>query len=282
VVETCGVRDAGEPVGPVTVEVQVYPAAQHLLECRVAPGEPLVLPSRDVAAAPPPSTCRVECDGEARDARAWTACWQALHQRVGHGMEQLLNAWARVAAVEHPRLEATVTTLAGTSTLAWGYREDGVSNAFMRLEGQFDVVACTVDLTLSGELSDGPARARVRLRAQGRSELRGNIARQASTTGLDQALGSAVAQWRFPISIEVEPVAGAEMATLIAEGPAVPAALVGSAGLRPRGDGGCEWFFSLLLEQVSLGTRRIDPVIGSSSRSRPLLPALTLVDWSSG
>jgi hypothetical protein len=280
-IETCGVRDAGEPIGPVAIDVRVYPCAQTLLECRVPSGTALVLPSRGAAAGLASSACRLECDGEARDARAWVGAWQGLQQQVGQGLEKLLNAWAREAGLDNARLEATVSALAGTSVLTWGYREEDSASAFMRIEGQLDLMACSVDLTMTGELVDGGARARLRLRVQGHSELRGALARVSAAVALDAALEPAAVKWRFPLVVEVEPAASPDMMSLVAAGPALPGAIVGSAGLRGRADGGCEWFFSLRLEPTSIGTSRLDPVTGVSSRSRALLPALSLVEWSS-
>jgi hypothetical protein len=281
-IETCGVRDAGEPVGPLTVEARVFPAVQHRLECQVPAGEVRVLPLRGEAAAAPMPACHVERDGAVADGQAWVAAWRALHKQLAEGLEKLLNTWARVGGIDEPCLEATLTALAGSSALTWGYREEGVSSAFMRLEGQLQLIACALDLTLSGQLSEGPARARVRLRAQGRSELQATLARLSSTTPLDAALASAQASWRFPLEVEIEPVASAEMSSLIFSGPPQGGALLGSAGLRPRAAGGCEWFFRLQVEAAAISVTRVDPVFGSMRRTRQMLPAMSLVEWSSG
>lgn len=281
-VETCGARAAGQPIGPIGVEVQVFPSAQVLLECRVPPLPPLALPAAGVAPAPAAAAaCRLECDGVAADAQAWTRAWQALAQRVAQGMERLLAAWSGTASLDQPRLEANVSALAGTSLLTWGCKEEGPADVVVRLEGQMDA-ACALDITLSGELTDGTSRARLRMRAQGRSDLRSTLSRASRAVDLAGALAAASASWRFPFEIDVEAVVGAGLASLVAQGPALPGALVGSAGLRPRDDGGCEWFFSLGVEPAMLATACLDPVLGVSTRSRALLPALALVEWSSG
>ena len=61
-------------------------------------------------------------------------------------------------------------------------------------------------------------------------------------------------------------------------------ALVGEAGLRPRttGGSGWEWFASLRIEPVAVPLTLTDPLLGSLSRSLPLLPALTLLNWCLG
>lgn len=283
-IDSCGVRDYGAPIGPLVVELHVYPAAQHWLECRIGAAETMHLPAKGPPPAPASVACRLERDGQPLDASAWTSAWQSLQQRIAAGLEQLLNAWARVAGVENPRLEAQLSALHGSAALTWGYREDGAAAAFVRLEGQIDMLACVAEVALAGEIADGAARARVRLRAHGRCELRTALARLSAATALDAALAPAVAQWRFPFELDVEPVAGTEPATLgpATDRPSLAGALLGSAGLRPRGDGGCEWFFSLRCEPASLATTRSDPLFNASTASRALLPALALVEWGSG
>jgi hypothetical protein len=283
-IDNCGVRDYGAPIGPLAIELLVYPAAQHWFECRIGAASPMQLPAKGPTPEPTSVACRLERDGQALDTSRWTSAWQTLQQRITAGMELLLNTWARVAGVENPRLDAQLSALQGVAAMTWGYREDGVETAFVRLEGQIDMLACVADLTLAGEIADGPARARLRMRARGRCDLRTALARQSSALPLDAALAPAIAQWRFPFELDVEPVAGSGPVTLgpATDRPSLTGALLGSAGLRPRGDGGCQWFFSLRCEPGSLATTRFDPLFNGATTSRALLPALVLVDWSSG
>ena len=109
---------------------------------------------------------------------------------------------------------------------------------------------------------------------------------QLGDTGQEgQDLKSVLRTWRFPFTLEIEPLAGSEPLTLSAAAGPLPVsgALVGECGLRARGDGGGQqWFFALRAEPVAIVTEVSDPVLGGSRKTRKIFPALSLVDWSAG
>jgi hypothetical protein len=111
------------------------------------------------------------------------------------------------------------------------------------------------------------------------------IAQLGEQAAEGQGLKAAQRTWRFPFTLEIEPLSGAEPATLGAAPVPVPitGALVGECGLRPRADAaGQQWFFALRLEPVTVVTETSDPLLGGARQTRNILPALALVDWSAG
>ena len=240
-------------------------------------------------AEPPPApqavACRLEADGVARDATVWQRGWAALQPQFRQGMERLFNAWARVMDGNSARLEVEAAPLSGQAGLTWGWRRTALATVAMRTEGQLDLLACAIDLRLSGEIAVGAARGRITLACKGRSELRMAVAQigEASTDGQD--LGAVKRSWRFPFTLDIETVAGGELATLYANTlpEAMLGAIAGECGLRLRPDGqGQQWYLTLKLEPVTLALVSADPLLGASRQQRTMLPAMPLVDWSAG
>ena len=200
-------------------------------------------------------------------------------------MERLFNAWARVMDGNSARLEVEAAPLSGQAGLTWGWRRTALATVAMRTEGQLDLLACAIDLRLSGEIAVGAARGRITLACKGRSELRMAVAQigEASTDGQD--LGAVKRSWRFPFTLDIETVAGGELATLYANTlpEAMLGAIAGECGLRLRPDGqGQQWYLTLKLEPVTLALVSADPLLGASRQQRTMLPAMPLVDWSAG
>ncbi|MCE9660227.1 MAG: hypothetical protein K8R60_16835 [Burkholderiales bacterium] len=284
-VASCGLRDAGAPFGDVAMEVRVYDAAQWLTEVRHPAWEPMVWPGSAEGEAAPSATCKLEKDGAADDASAWQRSWRDLHAAFRGGMEKLYNEWARVLDNPASRLEVEASPLVGQAGVTWGWRRTSAASVTMRTEGALDLLALSLELRLSGELVDGPARSRIRVHCKGRSELRMTLAQLGDKGQEGQDLKSVLRTWRFPFTLEIEPLAGAEPLTLsAAAGPmAIGGALVGECGLRPRGDAvGLQWFFALRAEPVAIITETSDPVLGGTRKARKIFPALSLVDWSAG
>jgi hypothetical protein len=200
-------------------------------------------------------------------------------------MERLYNEWARVLDNEASRLDVEASPLVGQAGVTWGWRRTSASTVVMRTEGALDLLALSIELRLSGELVEGPSRSHIRIHCKGRCELRTAIA-QLGAKGLEgQDLKSVLRTWRFPFTLEIEPLAGAEPSTLSAAAGPMPitGALVGECGLRARGDGGgVQWFFALRAEPVQIVSEISDPLLGGSRRTRKIFPALSLVDWSAG
>ena len=285
-VASCGLRDAGAPFGNVALKVAVYPAAQWLTEVRHAAWAPMLWPAPSDPAAPAAAaTCRLERDGQPVDASAWQSAWMAFNGAFRKGMDRLFNDWTRVLDGQSTRLEVEASPLVGQAGLAWGWKRTGASTVAMRTQGVLDLLALSIDLRLSGELVEGAARSRIRIHCKGRSELRMAISQLGAEAPDGQDFKSAMRNWRFPFLLEIEPLAGAEPATLTAAAVPVPitGALVGECGLRVRADGGGQqWFFALRIERVSVVTETSDPLLGGARQTRKIFPAMTLVEWSAG
>ena len=286
-VTSCGLRDAGAPFGPLAIELQVYPAVQWLTELRHAAFPTMSWPTATAAepAVQHALACRLEADGVVRDASVWQRGWAALQPQFRQGMEKLFNAWVRGMDGSSARLEVEAAPLSGQAGFTWGWRRTAPSTVTMRTEGQLELLACAIDLRLSGEVAVGSARARIALACKGRSELRMAVAQLGEAGADGQTLAAVKRSWRFPFSLEVETLAGGGLTTLSAQTPpeAMLGALSGECGLRLRPDGqGQQWFFTLRLEPVTLVLVATDPVLGASRHRRTLLPALPLVDWSAG
>ena len=285
-IASCGLRDAGAPFGVVALKVHVYPATQWLTEVRHPAWQAMLWPAPAPAeAAVPGVTCSLEKDGAPDDASAWQRAWAGLHTAFRSGLERLYNEWARVLDAQATRLEVEASPLVGQAGLTWGWRRTSASTVVMRTEGALDLLALSIELRLSGELVDGTARSRIRIHCKGRSEMRMTIAQLGDQAAEGQSLKAALRTWRFPFTLEIEPLAGVEPATLSAAAVPMPitGALVGECGLRVRADGGGQqWFFGLRSEPVTVVTEISDPVLGGARQARKVFPAMTLVEWSAG
>ncbi len=282
---SCGLRDHGAPLGEVSTHVLSYPADQWLLEWRHAARPAATWPDTAARPAPPSAACRLERDGIAQDARGWQAGFAALHEAFDAAMDQLLLAWERTSGAAQARLDAEPALFTGQAGLTWGWREGprGLAESpLMRLEGWLDCIACGLDLQLSGEIALGGSRARVRLHAKGSTPLRTRVQRDRAEPPWPEALANAKVAFRYPFELDVDPLAVPELAAFYPVAP-LSGALVGEAGLRPRlGGSGVQWFLTLRVEPVSTTVLIHDPILGDKLEPRPLLPALTLLDWSLG
>jgi hypothetical protein len=281
---SCGLRDAGAPFGEVAIALQVFPATQWLVELRHG-GFPAVSLPGPAAMAGPAAVCKLEADGVARDASVWQRGWTGLQPQFHAGMEKLFNAWARQVEGNSARLEVEASPLVGQAALTWGWRRVEPGRVAMRTAGQIDLLACAIELRLSGELALGSARARVVLSCKGRSELRMPVEQLGDEADEDKSLAAVKRSWRFPFTLEVEPLAAGGLAMLNAltapEG--TLGAIVGECGLRPRPDGkGQQWYFTLRVDPCTVTLACADPITGTSRRQRTLLAAAPLVDWGAG
>jgi len=284
-IASCGLRDAGAPFGDVAMELRVYDAAQWLTEVSNPAWEPMVWPAPSEAVPAPTATCKLEKDGAPVDVAAWQKSWRELQGAFRAGMEKLYNEWTKALDNDASRLEVEASPLIGQAGVTWGWRRASASSVEMRTEGALDLLALSIDLRLSGELVEGSARSRIRVLCKGRSELRTTVAQVGAKAQEGRDLKSALRTWRFPFTLEIDPLDGAEPSTLSAAAGPMPitGALVGECGLRGRGDGGgLQWFFALRAEPVTIVSEVVDPVLGSARRTRKMIPALLLVDWSAG
>jgi hypothetical protein len=284
-IASCGLRDAGAPFGEVSMEVRVYDAAQRLAELSHPAWEPMVWPAPAEAAAASAATCRLEKDGTPVDVAAWQKSWRGLQGAFRAGMERLYTEWARSLDNPTARLEVEASPLVGQAGITWGWKRTAASEVAMRTEGVLDLLAFSLELRLSGELVEGAARARIRVHCKGRSELRTKIEQLGAKGTEGSDLKSVLRSWRFPFTLEMEPLAGVEPSTLTAASGAMPitGALVGECGLRGKGEGGgLQWFFALRAEPVTVVSAITDPLLGTARRTHKMVPALLLVDWSAG
>ena len=217
-----------------------------------------------------------------------------LDTATAQGLKALADAWQALPGLVSPRLEARLGLLLGQASVSWGWHfgADGLAGpALMRVLGRLAQQACLAELELGGELAGGPAapawladtRTRLTLRFNGQAELRQVLSREQAAPDLAEVLGTAVARWRFPADLLLEPLATDAGRIVQPAGP-VTGALVGEAGLRPRttGGSGFEWFANLRLEPVALPLVLDDPLLGRLHQTLDLLPALTLLQWRLG
>jgi hypothetical protein len=281
---SCGIRDAGAPLGGMEIALQVHPATQRLTEVRHGAMPPQAWPEPPPPQAVPAATaCRLELDGVEQPVPVWLKAWQSLQPQCRSGLESLFNAWARQMSGTTARLEAETSPLVGQAGLAWGWQHGDDGAVLMRLQGEIDFAALMLDLRLSGDIEWAGSRARVSLRAQGRTDWRMHLDQRGETAPEGQGLAQAKCSWRHPVMLSVDAISGDHPA-LLSAGPLpepLRGAVVGECGLRPRPDGkGQQWFYRLALEPVNLNLLRHDPLSGVQRQQRELLPAHTLIDWS--
>lgn len=284
--ETCGLRDEGDALGVLATMVAVLPAEQWWVELqRAAPTPQAVLPGPR-AWARGATRVRLERDGAPQDGAALTRHFeQGLDGDLAVGVQKLAAAWEQVAGLAAPSFDATLGLLGGRFSATWGWRHgDGGLDvaALLRLVALFELQACEAELQFGGELQLGGLRSRVVLRAAGKAPLRAELRHESALPPLAERMGAAQAQWRFPFTLALDPIAADDPGLLQAAGP-VSGALVGEAGLRPctSGSSGWEWFARLRVEPVAVPLHVVDPLLGDLQRVQPLLPALVLLDWKS-
>ena len=286
-IEVCGLRDEGEPIGPVQVLVSVWPVTQWWLDLqRAAPETQSVLPGPRAWHAPR-SRCRIERDGIAQDGAALQQQFETgLDGAAAVGLQALAAAWESLPGLASVRMDAMLGLLVGKASMTWGwaYGPGGLDgSALMRVVAQLDLNGCLADLQLGGELALLGTRSRLTLRLAGQAALRQRVQHDTPTPPLSEVLLGVVTRWRFPIALTLEPLANGAGSVLQLAAPAT-GALVGEAGLRPctKGCSGWEWFVGLRLEPVTVRVQITDPLLGQQQLLQPLLPALTLVNWSLG
>ena len=282
---TCGLRDEGDPIGPLVATASVLPAEQWWVELQRAQPNPQVILPGPRSWTRAATRCRVECEGRADDGAALKRQFEdGLDAEVAVGVQKLAAAWEQVPGLGQPGLEATLGLLVGRASMTWGwqYAPGGLdAAALMRVVARFEMRACEVDLQLSGELALAGTRSRLALRAAGQVPLKLELRREAPEPGLAEVLTGAVASWRLPFTLALDPIAG-DTASLLQPAAAPTGAFVGEAGLRPRlsGGSGFEWFARLRVEPVALPVVASDPLLGLHRQTLALLPALSLLDWS--
>lgn len=285
-VESCGIRDQGVPLGPQRTRVTVYAADQYLFRSRRVGGTSWQFGPENAQHLVPATgaACRLERNGTDLAHQRWTEGFDSgLRQALTSGLARLQVAWQQAAAAA--TLQAEEKVLSGRAELAWGWREGSGGLAappLMRFDADIDM-GLEFSLELQGEVTQGPARARLQLRAAGREPLRFRARRDTDAAPLLPALLPARAWARWTFSASFEPLVSADGSLWVRLGPC-SGALVAEAGLRPRLSGGSGWEFFLRMdvEPIMLPVTVHDPVLGQVRRTLALLPAMNLVDWSLG
>ena len=286
-IEVCGLRDEGDPVGSLSTQVWVWPAAQWWLELQRA--QP---PAQAILPGPRPwarglTRCRVERDGQAQDSTPLKQQFEdGLDAALAVAVQKLAAAWEALPGLATPTFDAGLGLLAGKAAITWGWRAGPAglgSRALMRVQALFEMQGCQAELQFGGEFVLAGTRSRITLRAAGQAAFNQRLQRELPEPPLLDALLPALVRWRFPFELSLEPLAS-EQGTLLQQAGPVGGALVGEAGLRPctRGSSGWEWFAGLRVEPVLVPLQVCDPVLGPVSVLQPLLPALKLIDWGLG
>jgi hypothetical protein len=267
----CGIREAGAAFGAISLAARAYPRTPWRLALQHGPwaGTQWPEPQPQVPAA---LALELLSDGRALPTQPWQAQWLSLQTQWRAGLEKLFNAWAK--ALEAPALEDKSRLLDGEAQLAWAWR-DMEGQVLMQTAGRLNWTALNLDLRLTGQLRVGDALAELRLQAFGE-------ARWQQEVKPDTPLEELVCSWQFPIALQLLPRIGSAPA-LIGLRPGPAGAISGKAGLRPRPDGrGWQWFCKVEVEPLVLPLSTLDPLLGERREPKPLLPALTLLDWSAG
>lgn len=269
-ISSCALRDHGAPLGTVQTQVHSYPADQWLLELRHSSG---------------PAACRLERDGVLQNSQGWQQGLSQLHQRFQEGCEQLMLAFERTSGATRTHLDIEPTLMSGQASFSWGWCEGPqglTSPPVMRLQASLDLMAFALTLQLSGELSLAGAKARLHLRTQGSTPMRAHLLRDQSETEWPQALAPSVLTLRYPFELELDPIVTPDHVCMHPSTPAT-GAIVGEAGVRAKpGGAGVQLYMHLRVEPTATTLTIHDPLLGGSRQARPLLPAMTLLDWSLG
>ena len=284
-VHSCGLRESGTPMGDLDLVVAAYPGEQHLMTWRRDPWPVLAWPEATTTQPLPATDLRLERDGSALDAAAWKAGFAALDEQLVQGLGRLASAWERTSGVTQGRLEAEPRLLCGHAAITWGWAErpQGLLAApYLRIAGALDLIACQLNLRFSGALVLGGSLSRLGLHCAAAEPMQAAWERHPDDADPQALLATAKAGFRQPFVLVVESAARDELAILNAAGP-VTGALVGSCGLRMRPEGtGLQWFATLSVEPASVAMHLHDPLLGTEEIVHPLLPALSLLDWSLG
>jgi hypothetical protein len=286
-VQVCGLRDDGDSLGSQSTQLWAWPAEQWWVEIKreAASAQPVV--AGRSPAQPARTACRVESDGQPRDARGLRRGFeQGLDAATDGALQRLLAVLEGIDGLSAPRLDGLLAPLAGRAALTWGWCLDpmGMGAApFMRLLGEIEMQACQAALVAEGELAFDDGRARLVLRCEAAAPLSVTLRREGAAVPLLASLQPARRQFALPWTAELTPLATATGTLMQAAGPCT-GALVGEAGLRPRTSGGSgfEWFATLRLEAASLPLRLFDPTLGTRQSTHRLWDAQPLLDWSLG
>ena len=284
---TCGLRDAGVPVGDVQTFVWAYPADQWLFAMQRTARAVQEWPRASSAQQGQPAQgtrIRIERDGVAVAAKAWVGAFDdALDAALLQGLDAVFTGWQ--ASTTDASMRASTSLMVGAASFTWGWREDRAGlgeRPVMRVEGELDLVHA-VDWVLTGEVLLAGTRTRVRLLLQGEVPWRRQFRREAAAPGLADTLMPLSAAWQLGYRLEFDPVATDEGAVWSEVAPCT-GSINGEVGLRPRASAGSgwQWFARIESGPVAVQVSLHDPVLGRIRKTLALLPAVKVLDWSAG
>ena len=284
---TCGLRDEGIPFGVLQTYIYAYQAHQYFFTWNREPSDELSWPraiDRAEGNLQGRTKCRAERDGRPIPCSDWEHGFDvSLNNAVVSGLDRLFSAWQQTTQVA--AMKSTMSLLNGHAALTWGWREGAqglVGLPFMRLAGELDLNNL-ISLELSGEVTVGETRTRVRLFVQGECPARQILKRESELPGLFEVLSELTMRWKLKFQLEFDPLA-VETASLWCEAGPCSGSLNGEIGLRPKisGGSGWQWFVRLHTDAVSVPIGICDPVLGLTFKTVPLLPSMDLLNWSIG
>jgi len=284
-VPSCGLRDDGVPLHEIKLQLWAYSAWQWLFTLERQALQGFELP--DPKSAPPavlPTKCRLERDGVRLPSEPWEQGFdQGLREKLGQGLQRLLEAWQ--PNVQQPKLRADVGLFDGRAALTWGWREGAhglAGTPVQRVVAELDLAA-QLELFLGGQVEYAGAKAQLRLRVHGNARLQTRIERLHAEPTVLEAMAGAVLRWRWPVTLEFDPMAEESGVVFSEVGPCT-GAVVGSLGLRPSPllGGAWEWYATLALEPVATRVVVHDPLLGRSESRLALIGSVALLDWSLG
>lgn len=283
--QCCGLRDTGMPAGALQTWLWCYRAEQYLMAfARATPLEAQWPRAQQAAPACAASSMAYERDGMPLPTHAWLqGLDQALPQQLLQGLDRLFAHWS--AGTQNPAMRASVGLMQGHAALTWGWRESAqglAEPAWMRVAGEIEL-AHQFDLELSGELTLGVTRTRMRLSLKGTLPWACSLQREDAQTELMQTLLGAGARGQLAFQIAFDPIA-VEEGAMVSSMAGCTGQLGLECGLRPRsqGGGGRQFFVRMHTTPVAVAVAVHDPVLGQLRKSLALLPATPLLDWSLG
>jgi len=281
---TCGLRSFGAPLGQQEAQISVYPSDQWLADFVVPSQTALQWPSSSAHATSAPARIRYECDARPQPTTHWDADWAKLTPKLIEGVDAWFNALLRHEQFTNTQLSVDPQLMHGQATWTWGARElvtaEG-SVGFLRVVSFVRMVACASQVHLQTELKHSGAHARIHLQASGRALLEADVSHEALEPPLPPTMAAVKSQWHFPWVARVESLSSPQLASMTLGAGSALGGLVGEAGLRPRPNGqGWQWYCQLKLEPATLQLVLNDPLLGLTTVTQTLWPAMVLLDWS--
>lgn len=284
--ETCGLRAAGAPMHRQEARLAIWPATQWLSMLRNPPQPEMRWPDASSPTVGTPPVLTLQCDDQPVPVPAWQKDWERLESALREGLSRWGRSLQRDQLLDNVRMRVMPGLMHGQSLWTWGARERVTAEGsvgFLRVQAEGGLVACSTDLTVSGDLVHEGAVGRVRLRSTGEARLDTRESLEDPDADLAQALAQVKVSWRHPFEAELDALSMPALKTLSLEASQPIGALCGEAGLRPRPDGrGYQWYCQITLEPMNLTYVLRDPLTGLQRCTREIWPATTLLDWSAG